>query len=82
MWVADMHGSPALPSVPRREGPIVRIGDETVLDRIVMDIIGMRGEIVLVGDDMLPIAALPDAAFAGVRAPSPPFAAGGARSPS
>ena len=35
-----------------------------MLDRVDMNIIGMTGEIVIVADGMLPIATLPDAAFA------------------
>jgi hypothetical protein len=35
-----------------------------MLDRVDMDIIHMTGKIVLVADGMLPIAPLPDAAFA------------------
>lgn len=38
--------------------------DQTVLDRVEMDVIEMAGEIPLVADCVLPIAALPDTAFA------------------
>ena len=48
----------------RRVGPIRRMLDQTVLDRIEMNVIEMAGEIPLVADCVLPIAALPDTAFA------------------
>lgn len=40
--------------------------DQTVLGRIEMDVIEMTDEISLVADCVLPIAALPDTAFAAM----------------
>jgi hypothetical protein len=44
--------------------PICRVSDETVLDRVEVDVIKMNGKVPIIADRMLPIAALPDAALA------------------
>src|SRR4051812_43058721 len=44
--------------------PIRRMRDQAVLYRVEMNVTGMRGEIPVVADCVLPIPALPDTAFA------------------
>jgi hypothetical protein len=58
---------PAVVAGPR---PVFDVFDETVLDRVVMDVIDVSLEVALVANLMLPEAPLPDAPFA--------FAAAGA----
>lgn len=48
----------------RRMRPIAGSLHVTMLDRVVVDVIEMMMPIFLIADDMFPIAALPDAAFA------------------
>jgi len=49
-------------------GPISRALDVTVFDRIPVDIIDMTSIIVLISDQMLPIAMLPERALLALRA--------------
>ena len=44
--------------------PICRVSDETMLNRVEVDVIEMNGKVPIIADRMLPIAALPDAALA------------------
>lgn len=70
------------PPMLRRERPLVDLGDKLVLRGIGLNIIDVRREIVGVGDDLLPEAALPYPPFAGAaaRGRDPPSGTGGARS--
>ncbi len=55
-------------TMKRGRRPVAHPRNETVLDRIDMDIIKMPGKIAFIPDCVLPIAPLPDAAFALGRA--------------
>lgn len=57
-----------LPPMPGRERSIVDLGDEPMLHRIAVDVTDVRREIVGVGDNVFPEAALPDAPLAGAAA--------------
>jgi hypothetical protein len=46
---------------------ICRVSDETVLDRVEVNVIEMNDKVPVIADRMLPIAALPDAALATER---------------
>jgi hypothetical protein len=60
----------------RRKRPIPNPRNETMFDRVDMDVVDVTLEVALVANGMLPIAALPDAAFAlGDAAAGNPFAA-------
>ena len=48
----------------RRMRPICQVSDETMLDRVEVDVIEMNGKVPIIADRVLPIAALPDAALA------------------
>ncbi len=47
-----------------RMRPVGNPLDVAMLDRVVMDVIDMSGEIILIADRMFPIPSLPDAPFA------------------
>lgn len=54
----------AFPLMPCRERPVVGVFDQSMFHRVPVDIVYMRVEVVMVADQMLPIAPLPDAALA------------------
>lgn len=56
--------TPRHPRMERRMRPVGHAGDMPVLHRVVVDVIDMAAQVVRVADQVFPVAALPDAAFA------------------
>ena len=59
MGASELHHT-----MERRIRPIADSRHEPMLDRVDMDVIHMTREIVLIANGVLPVASLPDTAFA------------------